>query len=106
MMAKASLRSSVQTLKRSVSVFDEEGALVRTDTPDATYLWKVSYNGTDYQINADIPLPCIPAVDPENLGEQVGTITKIGIPRGEVRYGPAPIFEGHVTAWVQAIEGE
>jgi hypothetical protein len=100
-MAKSSLRSSLQTVRRSVKRYDEDGTLIGTDTPDASYKWVVQYGSNVYEINADIHLPCI-SVDQENLGAKVATLMKIGLPNGELKYGPMDVYEGHIQAWIAA----
>lgn len=102
-MAKASLKSSLNVLKRTVTLYDADGVATGTQQVDAGYKWVVVYGGQTYQINADFHLPCIPAVDPENLGAKVATISKVGLPNGELRYGPADVYEGQVAAWIAAL---
>jgi hypothetical protein len=91
MTTPVSLKSSSQVAKRR-------------NNSDSTYLWRVECGGKTYDINADLHLPCIPAVDPDNQGEVVATITKIGLPDGEVKYGPADVYEGQVQAWISALQ--
>jgi len=98
-MAKIAV-APTSVLKRSVKVYDEEGTLLRTDTPDATYLWAVTIGGKTKEVNADFPLPCIFSLD-EDQGEEVGTITKLGLPNREVRYGPAPVYAKQRDEWVK-----
>ena len=104
-MAKIKAAPSIAApsiLKRAVKVFDEDGTLLRTDKVDATYFWKIEYNGKTYEICGDFHLPCLPAVDSEDMGPKIATITKIGLPHREIRYGPADIYQGQVQAWITA----
>ena len=86
-------------LTRSVKVFDEEGTLLRTDTPDSTYFWRLTVGTRVTLVNADLALPCLKVPESDDPVEIVGTIEKVGLPNKEVKYGPAPITAAQYAAW-------
>ena len=102
-LKRAVMKSSTQVSKRSVKVYSEDGDLLRTDTPDSTYKWLVKYGEKTFEVNADIALPCI-KVDGEDMGDVVAQITKVGLPDGAVKYGPASVHQAQLDAWVTAMK--
>ncbi len=83
--AKLLNRVPASVLTRSVPVLDEEGKIVSTDTPEATYCWEFTdAAGTRMYINADEdPFPELP----EDDGPVVGTLAKVDPRDGKYKWG-------------------
>ncbi|KKN51283.1 hypothetical protein LCGC14_0624440 [marine sediment metagenome] len=89
-------RVPASVLTRSVPVLDEEGKIVSTDTPEATYCWEfIDAAGTRMYVNADDMLD--PSMLSPGEGQIVGTLAKVDPRDGAYKYAgpesPYPIRE-------------
>ncbi len=94
---------SVKIRHVTISEVDEDGNVTgtREETPEATYAWLVTWEGTDYWVSGDIHVPMI-QYEGEDPGPVVATITKVDPRDKSVKYGPADIHEEQVKLWKAA----
>ena len=104
--AKLLDRVPASVLTRAVPVLDEDGKIVSTDTPEATYCWEfIDAAGTRMYVNADDML------DPSTLdpgeGQVVGTLAKVDPRDGAYKYGgpisPYPVRETWMVSMLPSL---